>query len=181
MHPISDIWDEHKARLRAYVVRRVPEPDVVNDILQEVFIKAYENLHSLRVRGSVAPWLYRIASNVIADHYRSQKPWTELPEELTALERERDPVEELASCLQPLIDDLPETYRLALKLSEIEGLSQKEVATRLGLSYSGAKSRIQRGRDQLRQRLHDCCVIETGQNGIIDYEPRQKECNGRCS
>ncbi|MHB8869492.1 MAG: RNA polymerase sigma factor SigZ [Thermoleophilia bacterium] len=181
MNSISDIWSEYKSRLRSYVAGRVREPDVVDDILQDIFLKACENLHSLRERGSVAPWLYRIASNVIADHYRSQKPWTELPEVLATSEQERDPVAELAACLQPLIDDLPEMYRLALTLSEIEGMSQKEVAAHLGLSYSGAKSRVQRGRDHLRQRLHDCCVIETGQRGVISYEPRDQRCNGKFS
>ena len=181
MAAISDIWNEHKSRLRGYVARRVREPDVVDDILQEVFLKAYENLHSLRLRGSVAPWLYRIAANVITDHYRSQKPWVELPEGLAAPEPEHGPVAELATCLQPLIDDLPEPSREALLLSEIDGLSQKEVAVRLGISYSGAKSRVQRGREQLRQRLHDCCVIETGQHGIVSYEPRDKRCNEECS
>ncbi|MFA5628531.1 MAG: RNA polymerase sigma factor SigZ [Thiohalomonadaceae bacterium] len=181
MNSISDIWDEYKSRLRAYVAKRVREPGAVDDILQDIFIKAYENLHSLKARDSLAPWLYRIAANVIADHFRSQKPWMELPEALAAPEQERDPVAELATCLQPLIDDLPETYRSALILSEIEGLPQKEVAARLGLSYSGAKSRVQRGRDQLRQRLHECCVIETGQHGIVGYEPRDKRCNGQCS
>ncbi|MBZ0093446.1 MAG: RNA polymerase sigma factor SigZ [Sulfuricellaceae bacterium] len=181
MNSIADIWGEYKTRLRAYVARRVGEPDVVDDILQEVFLKAYKNLHTLKVRGSVAPWLYRIASNVIVDHYRSQKPWTDLPEALAVPEQKQDPIAELATCLQPLIDDLPEIYRSALTLSEIDGLSQKEVAARLGISYSGAKSRIQRGRDQLRQRLHDCCVIETGQHGIVDYEPRDPRCDGGCS
>lgn len=181
MTSISDIWNEYKSRLRRYVARRVREPDVVDDILQEVFLKAYENLHSLKVRGNVSPWLYRIAANAIADHYRSQKPWTELPEGLAAPEHERDPVAELATCLQPLIDDLPVVYREALTLSEINGLSQKEVAAHLGISYSGAKSRIQRGREHLRQRLHDCCVIETGQHGIVSYEPRDKLCNEECS
>lgn len=180
MISISEIWNEYTSQLRGYVARRVHQPEVVDDILHEVFLKAQQGRHSLRFRGSIAPWLYRIASNAIADHYRLLKPWVELPEDLAAPERKRDPVAELAQCLQPLIDDLPEIYRSALMLSEIEGLSQKEVAARLCLSYSGAKSRIQRGREQLRQRLHDCCVIETGKFGIIDYAPRHRTLNRSC-
>lgn len=152
----------------------------MDDILQDVFLKAHKNLHALKSRGSVASWLFRIASNAIADHYRSQKPWVELPNELKLPENEYDPVGELAACLQPLIADLPETYRSALVLSEIEGLPHKEVARQLGISLSGAKSRVQRGRDKLHRRLDDCCIIEAGRRGIIDYEPRDKDRNGCC-
>jgi RNA polymerase sigma-70 factor, ECF subfamily len=180
MSAISDLWDEHKARLRGYVARRVRDPGAVEDILQDTFIKAHENLHTLRSPGSAVPWLYRIAAHAIADHYRSREQWMALPEELAAPEPEINRAAELATCLQPLINELPEAYRSALMLSEIDGLPQKEVATRLGLSYSGAKSRVQRGRVQLRQRLHDCCVIETDHYGVVDYEPRDGRCRGQC-
>jgi RNA polymerase sigma-70 factor (ECF subfamily) len=173
---ISDLWSEHRSRLRGYIAKRVSEDDAVDDILQNVFLKASENLHSLKSRGSVAAWLYRIAANAIVDYYRSRKPWEELPVEVAAPESERDYVAELATCLQPLISEMPETYRTALVLSEIEGLPQREVADRLNISLSGAKSRVQRGREKLRQRLLDCCEIETGRTGITGYEPRDKNC-----
>lgn len=99
---------------------------------------------------------------------------------MAAPEPEADYITELASCLQPLIADLPETYRLPRVLSEIEGLTQKEVAARLGLSLSGAKSRVQRGREKLRQRLLECCDIETGRRGIVGYEIRDKKRGCNC-
>jgi RNA polymerase sigma-70 factor (ECF subfamily) len=172
---IKDLWQEHRSRLRGYISKRVRESDAVDDILQEVFLKASENLHSLKSRGSIAAWLYRIAANAIADHYRSRRPWEELSDDMAASESERDYVAELAPCLQPLISDMPETYRAALMLSEIEGLPQRDVADRLNISLSGAKSRVQRGREKLRQRLLDCCDIETGRGGITGYEPRDKD------
>ncbi|WP_297921090.1 RNA polymerase sigma factor SigZ [Metallibacterium sp.] len=178
MAPMPDFWQEHKTRLRGYIAKRVREHDAVDDILQDVFLKAHTNLHTVKSHGRIAAWLFRIAANAITDHYRSQKPWDELPDELAAPEPERDYVAELAACLQPLIAALPETYRSALVLSELEGLPQKEVAKRLGISLSGAKSRVQRGREKLRRRLLDCCDIETGRSGIIGYEPRDKNCYG---
>ena len=175
---ISELWLEHRSRLRGYIAKRVRETHAVDDILQDVFLKASQNLQSLKSRGSVAAWLYRIAANTIADHYRSLRPWEELPDDVAAPELERDYVAELATCLQPLIAELPEAYRAALVLSEIEGLPQREVADRLNISLSGAKSRVQRGREKLRQRLLDCCEIETGRGGITGYEPRDK--NRKC-
>lgn len=167
-----DFWDEHKTRLRGYIAKQVRDHAAVDDILQDVFLKAHTSLHTVRSHGSLAPWLYRIAANAITDHYRMQKPSEEVSEELAAPEPEPDYIGDLAACLQPLIDNLPETYRMALVLSEIEGLPQKEVADRLGLSLSGAKSRVQRGREKLRQSLSECCDIETGKNGIAGYQLR---------
>ena len=173
-------WQEHKSRLRSYIAKQVREHDAVDDILQEVFLKAHTSLHTLKSPGSITAWLYRIAANAIADHYRSRPSWHTLPEELATPEPTRDYAAELAACLQPLIHALPEIYRAALVLSELEGLPQKEVANRLGLSLSGAKSRVQRGREKLRQRLLDCCDIETGRGGILGYEPRGKNRGGCC-
>ncbi len=174
----SDFWAEHRSRLRGYIARRVRESDAVDDILQDVFLKSAENLRSLKSRASLAAWLYRIAANAIADHYRSLRPWEELPEHVAAPESARDYVAELARCLRPLMADMPETYRSALMLAEIEGLPQREVADRLNISLSGAKSRVQRGRVKLRERLLDCCEIEIGRGGIAGYEPRDS--NGAC-
>jgi RNA polymerase sigma-70 factor (ECF subfamily) len=180
MTPTLELWQEHKARLRAYIARRVRESDAVDDILQEVFLKAHASLHTVQSQGSLAAWLYRIAANAIVDHYRARQPLDELPEELAAPEPPPDPVGELASCLQPLIAGLPETYQSALVLAELEGLPQKEVAARLGLSLSGAKSRIQRGREQLRHRVLDCCAVEVSRTGIVGYEPRAQGCGAGC-
>lgn len=169
---MDDFWLEYKKQLRGYIAKRVREQDAVDDILQDVLIKAHANLHTVASSGSIAAWLYRIAANAIADHYRAHRTFDELPDELPAPEAEPDYIADLASCFQPLIDDLPETYRAALVLSEIDGLTQKEVASRLGLTLSGAKSRVQRGREKLRRNLHECCDIETGTNGIVGFELR---------
>ena len=180
MVPMTAFWLEHRSRLRGYVAKRVRESDAVDDILQEVFLKANASLHTVKSHDSLSAWLYRIAANTIADHYRAQKTWEELSDEMAAPELEQDYIAELATCLQPLIADLPETYRTALLLSEIEGLPQREVAEQLNISLSGAKSRVQRGREKLYRRLLDCCDIETVRGGIIGYELRDRKCNVVC-
>lgn len=180
MTPTVDFWQEHKFRLRGYIAKRVHESDKVDDILQDVFLKAHMSLHTVKSHGSITTWLFRIAANAIVDHYRSQKPWVDLPDQLAAPEPERNYTSELAACLHPLIAELPETYRSALILSEIESMPQKEVADRLGISLSGAKSRIQRGREKLRRQLLECCDIEVGHHGIIGYEPRNKNNTCKC-
>jgi RNA polymerase sigma-70 factor (ECF subfamily) len=169
---MNDFWQQHKERLRGYVARQVRERDAIDDILQEVYLKAHLSLHRLKSKGKITSWLYRITANAIADHYRTQSPTSELPADLAAPEGERNYGAELADCLRPLIATLPETYRTALLLSELEELPQKEVAVRLGLSLSGAKSRIQRGRERLRAQLLACCDIECERGRIVGYSPR---------
>jgi RNA polymerase sigma-70 factor (ECF subfamily) len=79
-----------------------------------------------------------------------------------------------------MIDRLPDPYRQALTLTELEGRTQRELADALGLSLSGAKSRVQRGREQLKELILACCHVEVDRRGgVVDYEPR-RECSG-CS
>lgn len=85
--------------------------------------------------------------------------------------------QQIAAFVAGLVDGLPEHYRQAVRLSEIEGHAQREVADRLGLSLSGAKSRVQRGRAILRERLLECCHVELDRRGhVIDFRPRVACC-----
>lgn len=162
----AHVWQEWQSALRQYISRRVREPADVDDLLQEIFLKVEANLSKLREPGRIAGWLYRIADNAVADYYRAQRRWEEVPEELPAPEEPRDTTAELAACLRPMINALPEVYRHAVQLSEIEGLTQKAVAQKLGITHSGAKSRVQRGREKLRAMMLACCHIEADDNGL---------------
>ena len=80
---------------------------------------------------------------------------------------------ELAPSVAAMLERLPEHYREALVLTEYQGLTQKELAERLGLSFSGAKSRVQRAREKLKQLMLECCHFEFDCLGrVIDYQPR---------
>ncbi len=179
---MEEIWREHQAALRAFIRRRVADNGAAEDILQEVFLKMHGGLASLRDRTRLRGWLYRTARNAILDYYRARKPTVEIPDWLAG--PEQDPGEtarqEMAQCLLPMIRQLPEKYREAVILSELEGLPQREVAEMQSLSLSGAKSRIQRGRALLREMLAECCRLYFDRRGRLhDYERRGKNCD-RC-
>lgn len=77
-----------------------------------------------------------------------------------------------------MLERLSQDYREAVTLVELDGLSQQAAADRLGLSLSGMKSRVQRGRKQLKRLLDDCCLIELDRRGgVVDYEPRGAGCD----
>lgn len=177
---LTAAWQEHRESLVRFVRTRVDDPSSAEDIVHDVLLRAYERQSQLRDQSKLAPWLYQMTRNAIADHHRGRKPHEELPEELAEPEAEPAVIQQLAGCLTPLIARLPEPYRDALTLSEIDGLTQQETAARLGISLSGAKSRIQRARTKLQDLIHACCRIELDHRGSIrDYEPRPK-CGGHC-
>jgi hypothetical protein len=116
------------------------------------------SMHGLESADRLPAWLAHIAANRFIDHYRSRRPTEELPEDLVAAKADDDPVVTLAPCLPAMIERLPATYREAVRLSDLEEVPQREVARRLGISLSGSKSRVQRGRALLRQLVEACCV-----------------------
>ena len=164
-------WHEHHAQLRRLVARRVRDRDSVDDIVQDVYLKAHESMHQLRSAERSAAWLSRIAANRIIDHHRAQRPTEELPDDLAAPEAEDDPVVALAPCLPGMIGRLSDRYRDAVQLSEIDGITLRDVAQRLGLSISGAKSRVQRGRAKLRHLVEQCCRVVISGRRIAGFEP----------
>ena len=85
--------------------------------------------------------------------------------------------EDVARSIRFYINQLEEPFRQALILSEIRGMSQKEIADKLNISYSGIKSRIQRGREKVKKMMLDCCHYEFDRYGnLMDYKCRDKNC-----
>lgn len=168
------VWQEFGDQLRTFVSRRISDPSDVEDILQDMFVKIHTRMSSLRDEERIAAWLYQIARNSIADYYRARRETLELPETLTAESEpeESDSIAQMAIGMSYLVESLPEKYREPVRLAELEGLSQRAIAEQLGLSLSGAKSRVQRGRKLLRALLLACCHFELDHRGKpIDYSP----------
>jgi RNA polymerase sigma-70 factor (ECF subfamily) len=175
----DQVWSEYRARLHRFILKRISDPAVAEDLVQEVLAKAYDNLERLKDREKLLPWLYQITRNAIIDHYRRRHPAKELDELLAVQEEsgEAEAKKELACCLMPFIQRLPSEYQQAITMSEIEGTKLKQVALQLGLSLSGAKSRVQRGRMMLRAMFLECCRIERDRRGsVMDYQPK-KNCD----
>ncbi len=178
--PLEIIWEQYCCRLLAFIRSRVSDELDAEDILQEVFFRIHRNLCCSTQWDKPESWIYQITRNLIIDTYRRRRESTEIPENLPADDDipEDDPEAQLALSLRETIDALPEPYRQALVLTEYQGLSQIEMAERVGISYSGAKSRVQRGREKLRDLLLACCHFELDRRGrIIDYYERCCLCN----
>jgi RNA polymerase sigma-70 factor, ECF subfamily len=186
---VSVIWQNLHDGLRAFIATRVADEAEVDDILQEVFLRVHRRLDGLRDPERIVAWLFQIARHAIIDYYRTPRRNREVPVGLAdALDvpfewPNRSPEtghvqEDLAACLRPMLERLSAEYREAITLVELDGLTREEAAKRMGLSVSGMKSRVQRGRQQLRQMLDECCRIERDRRGrVADYEVRDAGCD----
>lgn len=165
MNPtLESVWNEFAGQLDRFIRARVAEPATAEDILQNVFLKLQSRLDEFRDPAKLQGWLFRVARNAIIDHYRTRKKTSELTESLPAeLSENQAEEKELKAVFHRLLHSLPEPYRDALVLTEFEGFTQEQLAKHLGISLSGAKSRVQRGREQLKALLLDYCHQEFSQ------------------
>ena len=180
--PTTDaIWMHLSSDLRRFIRRRVPDDHVADDLLQETFMRVHRSIGTLQEAERLAAWVYQIARNVVHDHHRKTTNSTVALVDAENVSDERDSQTGCRSItwLEEMIQSLPEGYRQAVQIAEIEEQSQQAVADRLGLSLSGAKSRIQRGRAMLKDVLERCCSFEMDGRGRLmgcDPKPNQQVC-----
>jgi RNA polymerase sigma-70 factor (ECF subfamily) len=176
--PSTDaIWMHLSSDLRRFIRRRVSDDHAADDLLQETFVRVHRNIGTLREADRLAAWVYQIARHVIHDSHRKATIPAVAIADFEPADDNDDSIKQRrchgCDWLDEMIRSLPDGYREAVQLAEREGLSQQEVADRLGLSLSGAKSRIQRGRVMLKDALDRCCHLEFDVRGnMMDCEPR---------
>jgi RNA polymerase sigma-70 factor (ECF subfamily) len=191
------VWRPFVDGLRTFIAGRVPEADA-EDVLQDTLVRLHEAADSLRDADRAESWVFSIARRAIADHYRDEErrpvdgpsgaaddvaddPSPTL-DNLANYDGAHDVHEEVLSWLRPMAEALPEMYRRPLVMADFEGHKQKEVADELGLSLSGAKSRVQRARTKLRERLQACCEVEFGPEGrAVAFRRRDERPDGDTS
>jgi RNA polymerase sigma-70 factor (ECF subfamily) len=177
---VSQVWKESRTRLKGFINKRINNEFDAEDVLQNVFFKIYQNIDSVKDSDKLYPWIFQLTRNAIIDFYRERKKvdsFEEMPVEIAYQPSEKDLEEEVLNCLEPMVNVLPGKYREAVMLTDIKGLTQKELSEKLDISLSGAKSRVQRGRDKLKEALLNCCQVEFNRNGqIVEFKQNKKVC-----
>lgn len=191
----EELWQLVHDGLHAFIARRVNDQGHAEDILQDVFMRVHRQMDAVNDPRRVVSWIYQITRNAIIDYYRKPGRQREvsagLSPELEVLndvpmmsEATGDAAgfrAELAGCLRPMIERLAQDYQDAIMLVELNGLTQQAAAKQMGISLSGMKSRVQRGRKQLKQMLDDCCEIQLDRRkGVLAYRSRKTDC-GPCA
>ena len=176
----STAWREFHPRLRRYINARIGNRADAEDILQDVFLRVHQRLDSLRSEENLRAWIFRVARNAVIDHLRRRRPETPANgiEPTSHNSARASNPHDLTPCLGPAMEQLPKNYRQALQLTDLGGLTQKAAADVLDLSFSGMKSRVQRGREKLKSLLEDCCDIEVDRYGnVLSRSPRATSLN----
>ncbi len=171
---METVWQNHSGPIHRFIVSRTRPPLDPDDLVQEVFLRAVSEKQNLRNPHAVSSWMFTIARNVITDAYRKAQR-TELHENMeffpadssfTPEDLPGDDFRSLVRCIHPMLEKLEEPYRQAVYLNEIEGRTQAEIAAASGISVSGVKSRVQRGRQQLHSLIQACCRTRRGPGGL---------------
>ena len=185
---LETVWHTFHDQLFGFVRRRVASDDDAENIVQDVFARVQARSGDGARIQNVSGWVFQITRNAVIDYHRARAKAGRVA---SALERDPEPDSgdappmhdasgELARCLRPFVDHLPDHYAQALALTDLGGMPQAKAARRLGLSVSGMKSRVQRGRTWLKALVLECCDVELdGRRHVVDYRRRSPVC-GDC-
>lgn len=166
---VSEIWKENSAKLKNFICNKVDHQTICEDILHDVFLKLITNEERIKLVNQRSSYLIKIAHNLVVDFYRKQKKSEAeiVDDSNTNFNEELSDTEFSDVCVMNFITRLPPIYSEALILTEINGISQKQFAEKLNLSYTAAKSRVQRARKMLKESILACCPYQFDKYGNI--------------
>ena len=170
----SKAWKHHKSELRGFLSNRSGCLSTADDLLQEVFLKALLQGKDFCNLENPRAWLFHVARNLLVDRLRLTKDQVPLPDDLSAeFATDFNPVDLLSHCLPRVLTEISPEDREAILLCDMQGMSQKDYAKRLGLSLPAAKSRVQRARLRLRSHLAEVCQVKFDEEGkVCCFVPR---------
>jgi RNA polymerase sigma-70 factor, ECF subfamily len=182
---VAGIFNQFHQGLLFFIRSKIKSKEDAEDILQNVFIKIASNINKLSDEEKLQSWIYTITRNAIIDYYRvnaSQKKLSVDSEmEKTIFEEEQpDSTKGLDQCMNTMIGLLPEEYREIIIESELKGVKQKDLADKYQMAYPSLRSRVQRGRERLKQLFYTCCHIETDRHGNILEARERTDCDNSC-
>ncbi len=175
---VESVWREYQASLKGFLHKNVASPDDVDDLLQDILLKSYQNLHRIHDSKKVKAWLFQIANNTIIDFYRRRGRNQKVEkEELWYSQSDKSVLQQLSLCVVPFISALPKQEAELLTAIEINGVSQKEYAAQHGIKYSTLKSRVQKSRQLLFNLYSNCCDLSLDEHGnLIEFQEKTNKC-----
>lgn len=178
----TSVYAEYYPKIAGYLRRLVGDADA-EDVAQEVFLKINRSIDSFRGESSLSTWIYRIATNAAMDHLR--KPSSRMVQPVEDRDEEdAGPIDtaplhdtllikkDMNGCIRNVVDSLPEDYRTVLVLSELEELTNAEIAEVLGISLDTTKIRLHRARTKLRKALETNCNFYRDERNELSCDPK---------
>lgn len=174
---------DFRARLFRFIRARVESPADAEDIVQDVLLRMHRSVKTLSTGERLGAWLFQVARNAIIDHYRARGRTAEVLDPRASSDAAADEVaakpdedprrfeRDATRCLDAFIDRLDGRYAEALRLVDVDGLTHKAAAARIGLTVPGVKSRVQRARASLKKTLDDCCTFDfSHSDGLVEFD-----------
>ena len=156
-----------------FILKRVKNKSIANDILQNTFFKIHKNLHQLKEEEKAKAWVFQIARNEIANYYNQEATYASSFTEEQQTDAESY---QTVCCFNRFINELPHIYKQAIELVYIEGKKQYEAAEIIGTSLANIKARIRRAKTILKENFRACCKYEFDKNGNLVGEPDCAAC-----
>jgi len=160
MERVEDILLSQREKLLGFILKRVNDPDVAEDVLQEGLLKAIQSAGDLRDEERVIPWFYQILNHAIIDTYRKQNTEAKYLEAYARdLAWEASPEDEaaLCECFRELLPTIKPEYGELIEQLELQPGDPTRVAERLQILPNNLKVRRHRARQALKQRLEETC------------------------
>ncbi len=170
----TELWNRFSDGVRRFILKKVNDEALADDLLQETFIRIHSKIDTLREESKVQSWVFQVARNIINDHFRKNNLLTvgEVPEILDSDEEPDEAMTETIRDMVNFLEDLSDQDCQAICQVELEGASIKYYAKNAGISYTAAKTRVARARHKLTDLLMNCCHYEFDKYGtVISYHP----------
>jgi RNA polymerase sigma-70 factor (ECF subfamily) len=164
---IDRAWSAYRNALYGYLLRRTGDRDAADDLLQDVFIRAFRQGEDFGAIRDPRAWLFRVARNALVDHHRRQRPTEPVSETLPQSEAEPAPLATLGGCVERTLPMLSETERTILRRVDLDGMRQVDFAAATGLSVAAVKSRLLRARRKLGRVLVRRCRVRFDADGRV--------------
>lgn len=171
----------HHEMFLAFARKRVADPDLAADAVQDSLLKAIKSSEQLKTNESAVPWFYRILRRTILDLYRRravrQRVIAEMPEDFEAVATEEEKAT-ICGCLRELLPSMKPEYAHVIEAVDLGDGSLESVAAQLGVARNNLKVRLHRARAQLRERLVQTCRL-CARHGCLDCHCRTREESGK--
>lgn len=181
------IYKAYRTKIYFYLCKKIGIADA-DDLTQEVFVKVHNGLENFHFKSSIATWIYKIAENTVCDYLRrsvsrNDAGFTEIEGDESDSLQETDDADgelqhstlvkkEMGECIQKIIGQIPGHYQLPLILSDIEGLSNDEIAKICNISLTNVKIRLHRARNLLRKEMNNRCDVYCNSNNDLACDPK---------
>lgn len=164
---VLNSWHEHETELRGYLIHRLGNPNLADDLVQDVFLKAMRYGKDFCSLDSPRAWLFQVARNTLVDKLRLDKNTVPLPDDLAEEQQDVAAVEALTECLSTILAGLPDEYSDILKKCDLEGVKQQVYANAHGLSLPAVKARLLRARHRMRSDMVRNCGVRFDHAGNV--------------